>query len=155
MDLIWPFVDDCFSWSSMQFQGHAGQTRSLGQPQLSNPSDLPCWYFQCSGISWFYLIRHPGTFISQVLFQILFPLPCSPRQCRPLHQPGLHQHEHWVLVRLLICVRRGFLRQPSVGQFQRQHPSRQTAGVIGISEFLTCYPSVLCFCNKDLHWHLW
>ena len=26
----------------MQFQNHAGQTRSLGQPQLSNPSDLPC-----------------------------------------------------------------------------------------------------------------
>ena len=27
----------------MQFQSHAGQTRSLGQPQLSNPSNLPCW----------------------------------------------------------------------------------------------------------------
>ena len=26
----------------MQFQGHDGQTRSLGQPQLSYPSDLPC-----------------------------------------------------------------------------------------------------------------
>ena len=33
----------CFSRPLAQFQGHIGQTRSLGWSQLSNPSDLPCF----------------------------------------------------------------------------------------------------------------
>ena len=37
---------DCFSRPLVQFQGHIGQTRSLGRSQLSNPSDLPC--FRCN-----------------------------------------------------------------------------------------------------------
>ena len=35
----------CFSRPLVQFQGHIGQTDSLGRSQLSNPSDLPC----CNG----------------------------------------------------------------------------------------------------------
>ena len=34
----------CFSRPLVQFQGHIDQTSSLGRSQLSNPSDLPCWF---------------------------------------------------------------------------------------------------------------
>ena len=45
-----------FSMSSIKFQGHTGWkiddlnpiwVRLLGRPQLSNPSDLPCFYWFC------------------------------------------------------------------------------------------------------------
>ena len=36
-------VPYCFLRSTIQFQGHTGQTRLLGWSQLSNPSDLPCF----------------------------------------------------------------------------------------------------------------
>ena len=51
----------CFSRPLVQFQGHIGQTRSLGRSQLSSPSDLPCWKIVTNiDLTWNFLCN-PGT----------------------------------------------------------------------------------------------
>ena len=95
MDLIWVlilvFADDCFSRSSMQFQCHAGQTKSLGQPQLSYPSDLPC--SQC-----IYCLRRD---LSQPRYVVVFLMMYLPATCNT----WLSMVNYWRLKRYW-CIRR-------------------------------------------------
>ena len=110
MHTAWSSIEEvpyCFWRSSVKFQGHTGWkiddwnpiwVRLLGQSQLSNPSDLPC--YPCKNVPDFWTIeRTPGgkhqwdlnecvkCFISENLFE-------NKTKRRPFC-PGLNVLTHW------------------------------------------------------------